>query len=339
MKKALFIRLDRMGDLILSLSCDRLVEQSCQIHWLIPRDLGFICQRARPQRAFKESNIQWSFKNFKTLFSTVREIKPDIAISFHAPWWVHLVLFLARVKIRAGVRSQWHSYLFLNKTMRQKRSQSELHELEYNFQLTEFAFGLKEDKKQWLSLELDCEKGEESFNLESLPFDLRQNYFVVHPGMGGSALNWPTSHYAELIKKLSKKAPVIITGTSSDQAWLKPIKQSLKDTPGLYWMDGKTKAPDLIKLLRHSKANIGPSTGVIHLSAAMGSPTLGIYSPVKVQRVRRWGPRGKQVRTFTASVDCPGHFKCIGTACPHYFCMEKITVEQVLQSALETKDV
>ena len=324
MKKALFIRMDRIGDLILSLPCDRLVQNTHEVFWLIPENLNFICQSAKSKRPFKTLSKKLSFENLKKLFITIRKIKPDIAISFHAPWWVHLILFLSGVKIRGGVLSQWHSWIFLNKTLRQKRSQCELHEMEYNFQLTEFVFDLKNNKKKWQPLEL------KSSEFSKPPIDPSINYFVVHPGMGGSALNWPSSHYIKLIQYLTEKNTVVITGTASDEPYLKPIRNALKENSKIIWMDGKLKTDELTKLLENSTATIAPSTGVLHLSASLGVPSIGLYSPVKVHKSNRWGPVGKKVTALSPRTDCPAHFKCLGEQCPHYFCMETLSVDQVV---------
>ncbi len=353
MKKALFIRLDRMGDLVFSLPCDRLVRNTHEVFWFVPENLTFICQSARPQRVFTGFFTNWSFKNFKKFFVAIKKIKPEIAISFHAPWWVHLALCLAGVKTRGGVLSQWHSWVFLNRTLRQKRSQCELHEMEYNFQLTEFVFGLKKNRNQWQPLELKSSDSlapvfhrlstvDTKFSTAKLhgecgpdiPFNLSRDYFVVHPGMGGSALNWGSFHYTELIKCLAKKATVVITGTAIDRFYLKPIKKSLKENPGIVWLDEKLNPTELLKILKNSRANIAPSTGVLHLSASLGAVSIGLYSPVKVHSARRWGPKGKQVTVLSPQVDCPAHFKCLGDKCPHYFCMETISVDQVVKSVL-----
>jgi ADP-heptose:LPS heptosyltransferase len=37
---------------------------------------------------------------------------------------------------------------------------------------------------------------------------------------------------------------------------------------------------------------IAPSTGVLHLAASLGTVSVGIYSPRRVEHPRRWGPKG-----------------------------------------------
>ncbi len=328
MKTALFIRLDRMGDLILTLPCDGLISERYQTHWLIPNGLEFVADHATPKKEYLAISKQWSWKNFFQLRKTIKTIAPDVSVSFHVPWWINFALWSCGVKTRGGVLSQWHSYLFLNKGLRQKRSRVEAHEMEYNYQLVEHVFDLKRNREKWTALELSAS------DEQSVPFDVSQDYFVVHPGMGGSALNWPTTSYADVINEISGKATVVITGTKADDPYLKPLKMNLKENHQVVWLDKQLDGPQLLKLLKNANAIIAPSTGVLHLSASLGAASLGVFSPIKVHRDQRWGPKGPKAFTFSPSVPCPAHFECLKEECPHYFCMEKMATAPVAQKAL-----
>lgn len=297
MKKALFIRLDRMGDLVLTLPCDHIIQNQYQVHWVIPHGLDFVVQSAVPTKEYSTFKNDFSWEQFFAFFKLVKKVKPDVSISFHVPWWVNMALFFARVSLRGGVLSQWHSYLFLNKGLRQKRSRCDYHEMEYNYLLVEHTLGLPQNKNQWLPLQLQANKPEKEIH-----FDMNEKYFVVHPGMGGSALNWPNKKYHEHISQLSEQATVVITGTKSDELYLAPLKQSLKDNPKVVWLDQQLNGYQLLKLLSNAISVTAPSTGVLHLSASLGVPTIGIYSPIKVHRDTRWGPKGNKVHSFTPKV-------------------------------------
>lgn len=328
MKKALFIRLDRMGDLILTLPCDQLVAKDYQVQWVTPKGLDFVVQSASPKRDHHSFSRDYSWTQLRQFLKLIKEFKPDVAICFHVPWWIHFCLWFSRVPVRGGVLSQWHSYLFLNKGLRQKRSRCEHHEMEYNFLLSEYVFNLKLNRENWHPLEL-----KEPNNLE-LAFDTKQNYFVVHPGMGGSALNWTTNRYIELISQLSEKATVVITGTKSDEMYLAPLKQALKENQKVVWLDKQLNGFQLLKLLKHAKALIAPSTGVLHLGASLGAPSLGIYSPIKVHQDKRWGPKGKQVFSYSPAVKCPAHFECLKEDCKDFDCMDQLAVGPIYNQAI-----
>ena len=326
-KRALFIRLDRMGDLVLTLPCDQLVGDTHDVFWVTPRGLEFVVDNCQPSKKYQSISPKGGWQEFKAFFQYVRTCKPDVSVTFHVPWWIHLALWLARVPVRAGVLSQWHSYLFLNRGLRQKRSRCEHHEMDYNYLLVEHAFSLT--ARPELRAPLKMVAPEQSSNrIPDAP------YFVVHPGMGGSALNWSTEQYVQLIDQLSRKALVVITGTQNDEKYLAPIRSQLTGNTKVVWLDKLLKGPELLLLLSHSIANIAPSTGVLHLSASLGANSLGIFSPIQVHQAKRWGPRGQKTQTFSPDVQCPVQFECLGTECPHHFCMTQMPAHPLTQTAL-----
>lgn len=327
-QKALFIRLDKMGDLVLTLPCDHLVTSTYECHWMTPKGLDFVVNSATDKKNYYPQSNQWNWKNFFQLYRLVRKINPQVSVSFHVPWWVNMALWLACVPTRGGVLSQWHSYLFLNKGLRQKRSRVEAHEMEYNYQLVEYTFDLPTQPEQWTHLHLQARPE------TPLQFDIEQDYFVVHPGMGGSALNWPTESYAKLINEISQKAPVVITGTKSDEIYLSPLKLSLKNNHQVVWLDKQLDGYQLLKLLKNATANIAPSTGVLHLSASLGAASLGIFSPIKVHTAARWGPKGPETSTFSPEKVCDAYLKQSKEVCPHDDCMAQMDIMPVVKKAL-----
>ncbi|MCB0340708.1 MAG: glycosyltransferase family 9 protein [Pseudobdellovibrionaceae bacterium] len=312
-KKLLLVRLDRMGDLVLTLPVDSHPDlKDTECFWIIPVGLDFIVQN----RPFRTITKKLSFFDFFRFVKWLRQENFSASVVFHAPWWMSLALFLARIPWRVGPLSQWHSFLFFNKGIRQKRSECQYHELDYNYLLLEQGLDLQK-LPQHLPLELHAEPPE---NLSP------RSYVVVHPGMGGSARNWPLAYYKNLIESLSESTSVFVTGTNMDREWLEPLKKNTKVNENIKWLDGQLSGTDLLRLLKGAKTVVAPSTGVLHLAAALGVHTIGIFSPITVQKPDRWGPKGPRALTIAPAVDCPGYFKCIGEKCPHYDCMEKIDI-------------
>jgi heptosyltransferase I len=326
-KRALFVRLDRIGDLVLTLPTEEAFE-TAKVDWWIPPGLSFITHSANPARHAREVGRKLDWSIFTSLVREIRRQKYHLAVVFHAPWWVGFALWLARVPLRVGVRSQWHSFLFFNRGVRQKRSRAEHSELEYNYRLIESGLGLSHGALPRSSLKLESKKPELLSRLDLTPL----SYTVVHPGMGGSALNWPSEKYAELIERLKEFGKVVITGTASDEAFLGPLRERLSKQEHVVWLDGKLKGDELISVLGQARAIIAPSTGVLHLAASTGRPTVGIFSPVRVQHPKRWGPQGAKTSVAIPQVNCPGELTCLGEVCPHFNCMETITPQSVLES-------
>ncbi len=290
-KRVVFVRMDRIGDLVLTLPVDELLGSECEVVWAVSLNLGFLPQVSNPKRQFIE--LGSSFLYFVKFFQFLLKYKPDVAIVFHGPWWVSFALFLARVPLRSGVLSQWHSFLFLNSGLRQKRSLGLQHEFDYNLELVEKIFKIKKQSNPYLKI----------FNQNYLKtlnkFALQpQQYYVIHPGMGGSALNWPLEGYLQLIQILCEKNKVVITGTAQDKKWLEPLQKKLPSSDNILWLNEKLNLYEVLDILKGARATVAPSTGIVHLSASVETPTIGIYSPILVEAPTRWGPRGKFVRVL-----------------------------------------
>ncbi len=327
------IRMDKIGDLVVSMPVDEHpVFATQRVHWFITKGLGFIAEQAVPKRQATEFKRRFSLFEFMRMIQWFRQHQPQTVVLLHCPWWVSCAAWLGQVKERIGRRSQWHGFLWVNLPVSQKRSASDRHESDFNFDLVEWGFrhlgvhptpNLEQVKKTFLRLAPPHPVATlHSRGLES------KGYRIVHPGMGGSALNWPSEFFAQLIEKLALEAPVVITGTKSDRKFLQPLKHLASHT-GVRWMVEELPIADLLDLLSQARSVVGPSTGVLHLAASLGTPAVGIYSPRKAEHPRRWGPKGKHVvallpttqdtETFPASV------------------MREITVEGVLAAIKEVE--
>lgn len=300
---------------------------SAEVHWWIPQGLSFVTQSARPRRVATEVSRKIGIREFIRCLREIHSQRYDAAIVFHAPWWVGFLLWLARIPLRAGVKSQWHSFLFFNRAIRQKRSRAEHSELEYNFRLLESALQVPEGSLTRHHLKLEGLCGSARQTLLSKYGLTEKPYSVVHPGMGGSALNWPTERYAEWINRLIANEWVVITGTATDEPYIAPLRDRFRNEARVVWLDGKLTGPELITVLSAAQTVTAPSTGVMHLAASTGVRTLGIFSPVRVQHPRRWGPQGERVTTILPDVNCPGELSCLGDQCSLYPCMANLSVE------------
>ncbi len=326
--KTLLVRLDRIGDLVLTLPIEeslRTIDAKSEIRWWLPAGLGFVADHAVPRKTYTELDLRFNWTTFTKLLADLRNDRPRLAIVYHAPWWVSLLLFLARIPIRAGPRSQWHQLLFLNRRIKQRRSRAEVSELEYNFRLTEAALQLGHGwlPRHSLRLQADPDILPKQFGLEA------GKYFVVHPGMGGSALNWPLPLYAQLITRLTENHKVVMTGTSGDRKYIDPLRGLLSENANVIWLNEKLSGPELLSVLASASVVLAPSTGVLHLAASTGIPTLGLFSPVRVQTATRWGPQGDRTRTLSPAVTCPASYSCLGDKCRYFYCMQKVSVDEV----------
>lgn len=300
------VRMDKIGDLVLSLPVDEHPAfLGYRVQWFVCAGLKFIPEQAAPKRAAIEFKRRFSPFEFWRMYQWLKEQRPQTIVLLHNPWWVSMAAWVAGVPERMGRQSQWHSFLFLNLPIRQKRSASDRHESDYNFDLVESGFirlgvirtaFLDLFKRSFLRL------------FPPNPFATlaarglkSRGYRVVHPGMGGSALNWPVEHFRQLIEELATEMPVVVTGTKADRKYLEPLRP-LEGNDQVYWFVDDLSTAELLDILSQAKSVVAPSTGVLHLAASLGTAALGIYSPRKVEHPRRWGPKGLHVSSITPEV-------------------------------------
>jgi heptosyltransferase I len=316
--KVIFLRLDKIGDLISTLPVDELPAlktKNIQAKWVVAQGLGLFCKAASPPREYLELNLKDPKQSRRDLVQYLKNEKPDAVIVFYAPWWVSLACWQAGVPLRVSRKSQWHSFLFFSKTLRQSRSLAEMHEADYNRELVEFALDLPKESVTPV-LKLDSPPQRQLFE----KFEIKpREYFIVHPGMAGSALNWPQSHYSILIEKLINRHPVVITGTAGDDPFLNVLRPQWENHPDVRWLQNKLSLSELLGLIKSAKGVIAPSTGVLHMAASLDVPCVGIYSPVIAHHPRRWGPRGVLAAYVMPKEDVPLEN-----------CMDTIKVNEVL---------
>jgi heptosyltransferase I len=325
MADIVLVRMDKIGDLVLSLTADEHPALAGrQVEWLVSKGLKVVADHAEPPRSAQEFRRRFSPIEFIRLMRWLRQARPQTMVFLHNPWWVTCAAWWAGVPERIGRLSQWHSFLFLNLGVRQKRSLSDRHESDYNFDLLEMGFrrlglqassDLNSVKNHFLQLRAPHTGFLQKLGLQT------GAYRVVHPGMAGSALNWPQDHYRTLIENLASEGPVVVTGTQMDQKFLEPLAD-LQSRSQIHWLAEKLSLSQLLEVLAGAKSVVAPSTGVVHLAASLGRPVVGLYSPVKVQHPTRWGPKGRNVTTLKPDSEVEGKIAAS--------VMAEIDVEQVL---------
>jgi ADP-heptose:LPS heptosyltransferase len=86
---------------------------------------------------------------------------------------------------------------------------------------------------------------------------------VIHPGSGSAKKNWP--FFDELMRRL----------------------------PGCCMLPQNLSLLELSQYVRKARAFIGNDSGITHLAAYLGCPTIALFGPTDP---RTWGPIGRRSR-------------------------------------------
>jgi len=125
---------------------------------------------------------------------------------------------------------------------------------------------------------------------------------VFHPGSGGAQKNHPPEFWINLLsafrKSLSsaKKIPVVLLGPAEEK--LLPLFSAQKDVEILFSPDGDR----LSLLLQQAFLYVGHDSGVTHLAAMLGAPTIALF---RHTCAAQWRPLGPSVKVIEAIASGP----------------------------------
>ena len=119
------------------------------------------------------------------------------------------------------------------------------------------------------------------------------NIIIFSPGGKRPANRWPVERFAELAERLVKRynALIAIVGNDGECCLAEEIAKKAGKTNTLV-LTGKLTLRETICLLEKTSLTVSNSTGTIHLSAALGVPTVVIDSVRNVPG--RWFPYGEE---------------------------------------------
>jgi lipopolysaccharide heptosyltransferase II len=118
---------------------------------------------------------------------------------------------------------------------------------------------------------------------------------VAHVGAGKLPNIWPAEHFARVLQKLraTRGARVVLTEGPSDVAAVSAVLGRLDGVAR--W---RGSLSDTLGLLELAQLVIANDTGLAHVAAAVGAPTVVLFGPTDPQR---WAPPGDHVRVIRAT--------------------------------------
>lgn len=131
----------------------------------------------------------------------------------------------------------------------------------------------------------------------TLPPDSSKNgskTIAIHPGSGSERKCWPIASFAEVIKTLWQvNYPVLLLAGPADEQRLAYLQAHLAPPPDLYRTLVKAPLLEVAQQLQQCRGYLGNDSGITHLAAMLGVPTVAIFGPNT--RVSNWEPLGKSV--------------------------------------------
>lgn len=221
------------------------------------------------------------------------------------------------IRWRVGTHRRYYHWLHCNRWVALARKGSPLHEAQLNLRLLE---------PLNLPFALDREAIPDYYGLQPGPplpeslqgfLDPQRYNLILHTRSAGSAREWPMERFLELIGALDPgKFQILLTGTAKDKPLLRPLVEAAGSR--VQDLSGAMDLPTLIRFIYEADGLVANSTGPLHLAAALGIDTLGLYPPIRPMDPGRWGPLGPRAQYFVQDKSCqdcrrnPAACSCMG---------------------------
>jgi len=148
---------------------------------------------------------------------------------------------------------------------------------------------------------------------------------IIHPGSGSRKKCWPISNFVKVASSInaSGKQPEFILGPAEYDLY-DILVQSKKINTNVHKIEKLTK---LSGLLKTGGGFIGNDSGVSHLAAFIGLPTVAVFGP---SDPKIWKPMGRAVKVVQPDLECSPCFETGTVGCEEIECFNRISPADVL---------
>jgi ADP-heptose:LPS heptosyltransferase len=339
--KVLLTRTDRLGDLVLSLPVIADIARErpgWELHAMVAPAAAPLVENDPGLRAVWTWPQDGAPDELEDLRARLAHERFDAAVMLLYDARLARLLRDAGIGRRYGPLSKWSSWRLLNRGSWQRRSHGADHEMVHNLRLgRRLTRGwLRGGDGAWPEPRIHLGAGQReiaaAFRSEAAPG--AHTVAFVHPGSGGSALDWPPERFAAVANALALQPgwKVFVTGSGTDAAAVAAMGEAGLERSVEVLLD-RHPLREFLGVLAAGDVFVGPSTGPLHMAAALDLATVGVFPPVPAMSPARWGQRGRWNRILVPDVRCPGRRVCLKERCMLHNCLRDIPARQVAEAA------
>ena len=330
-ERILVIKLDHLGDVLLAtpmFSNLRRAYPNAELHALTGAwsrvvlekhpDVNRVVEYNSP--AFCRTGQPTSLKETFKLYRRLRRQKYDLMVELRSDWRIVLFAFLrltpkrlSRAALQVANKLGFAQFSGTHETT---RNLDVLRQAGIPTPVRTAVFSVTVEDRKWAS----------DF-LATYQVEKQRPLIAIHPGSPIALKRWLPERYAELADWLiaQKRAQLLFVGVEDEIPIITEIQALMRGES--INIAGKTTLTQLASILLTCNVFIGNDSGPMHLAAAVGAQTIGLYGPGDPTR---FGPAGEKCQTIRRRSDCP----CSGTTCRFgkAGCMSKIQVTDVIQT-------
>lgn len=172
---------------------------------------------------------------------------------------------------------------------------------------------------------------------------------VLNPNAGSLSLErrWPAERFAELAARLASSADMVcaLVGSADEREYTAAVAEAARVRAGsvaasILDLSGSLSPGELCAWLATASLVVSNDSGPMHLAAALGAPTLGLFGPETPLMYRPIGPRARAIWRPPICSPCINVHDNKRSTCIHGRpeCLMNITVDEVERAAVALAD-
>lgn len=341
-KRILCIRLDYMGDVLMSTPAIRALKQSipgAEITLLtsssgeaVARFIPEIDQVMRYAAPWMKSSAGHDPSADMDFVAELAQRRFDAAVIFTVysqnPLPAAMLCYLAGIPLRLA-HCRENPYRLLTHWVRETEPQEQVrHEVRRQLDLVA-TVGAKADDER-LSLRVPPASTARVIDrLQSMGIDPYGTWIAMHPGATAASRRYPPQQWRVAATELSAllHCPLVFTGGHDEAPLIDEIREGL---PGTHSLAGRLELDQLAALIALAPVLVSNNTGPAHIAAAVGTPIVDLYALTNPQHTP-W-----QVPSRVLFRDVPCRY-CYKSVCPegHALCLTGVPPSETVQATIE----
>ncbi len=319
-QRILFLRHDRIGDMVLSTAALKALKRG------YPKATLTVLASERSYEILKHNPHVDEILIYKRISWFIKEIRPlryDLVID---PFVTHelkqaLLTYLSGGKYRIGFDAAGREVFF---NVRGPLASEPKLMVEHLLDLAELAGGVRKgcepevflhDKEIEQAIEALAKKGINSNKLT----------IGIHPGAHYSSQRWPAERFGAVARRILEQGEtkIILLGSRDEEVLLNDVK---KIAGGGIQIFSSLKLRELMALINRCDLLVCNNSGPMHIATALKVPTVSLIGPTVSPL---WLPFGKDNVVINKALSCS---PCNKAICKDHQCMESITVDEVFEA-------
>lgn len=277
-KKILIVKLYALGDCVYTMPMVPNLRHNfpnAKIYWLVQKYSRVVIEHIEGV----DEILEW--QGPRDALKIIQAEHFDLAFSTYRSSLAHLLLWLARIPIRIGFNWRGRGFSLTHKI----KFRGDILESDRYLKLIEDLGLLIKTRKRYLVVG-KAEKNDVEMKVTKFGIDLKRRPLVgIFAGGGDNPQllmpmkRWSTERFTQVVRYLvgDQKAQVVLLGNPAERPLAEAVAKISKVK--LLNMAGKTKLNDLVAILNLFDLIIAIDTGPLHIAAALGVSTIGLFGP------------------------------------------------------------